>query len=93
MKTPEQLRASLGALYPPSATCWSQATDEVRDLSRAARLMLGLKGAAAVDFRAIETPSEWNRQGIDSIVKWYAQMTTAQRIEYVRQNKHLLTAV
>lgn len=55
--------------------------------------MLGLKGAAAVDFRAIETPSEWNRQGIDSIVKWYAQMTTAQRIEYVRQNKHLLTAV
>lgn len=65
------------------ATSWGEATDEVRDLCRYAREMLDLDTTHAVDFKKMSTPAEWNTQGIDGIVRFYGQMTEAQRIEFV----------
>lgn len=47
--------------FPKNATCWSQATDEVRDMARKARELLEeYEGVIVepVNFRAIETPAE-----------------------------------
>lgn len=87
--TPEQLRAALEAAYPPTATCWSQATDEVRDMSRCARTMLGLPENSAIRFREIETPAEWNTKGINSIVGWYARMQPEMRATFLKRIKGL----
>lgn len=62
--------------FPDNATCWSQATDEIRDLARTAKeyyneIDLDLlseeveegQGQQPLNFRALKTPSEWNTQG------------------------------
>ena len=63
--------------FPTNATSWSQATDEVRELSRASREFLdeydGIK-VEAVDFTAIKTPAEWNTLGRESILRNYDMM-------------------
>lgn len=87
--TPEQLRAALEAAYPPSATCWTEATEEVRDMSRGARTLLGLPESFAISFREIDTPAEWNTQGINSIVGWYASMQPEERTTFLKRIKGL----
>ena len=63
--------------FPADATSWSQATDEIRDLSRASRVMLneydGIQ-VEAVDFTATRTPAEWNTLGGESIMRNYDLM-------------------
>ncbi len=62
------------------ATCWSQATDEIRDMSRRSREILQeVDGIVveAVDFRAIRTPAEWNRKGRESILANMEKMSNA----------------
>lgn len=81
--TPTELRQALEAAYPPRAASWSQATDEVRDMSRMAREALELDDTHAVNFRLIDSPSEWNTQGIDSIICWFDQMNDTQRATYL----------
>ena len=63
--------------FPTNATCWSQATDEIRDLSRASREMLNEYDdiqVEAVDFTATRTPAEWNTLGRESIMSDYDMM-------------------
>lgn len=63
--------------FPTDATCWSQATDEVRDLSRKSREYLEEYDdivVEPVDFRGINTPAEWNTQGRESILRNYDMM-------------------
>ena len=63
--------------FPTDATSWSQATDEIRDLSRASREMLNEYNdiqVEAVDFTATRTPSEWNTLGREAILRNYDMM-------------------
>lgn len=89
--TPAVLRELLEDLYPPDATCWSQATQEVRDACRGARGILDLDDEHAVNFYALRTPSDYNTQGINGIIRFYEQMTETQRLEYVAEHQHLWT--
>ena len=87
--TPEQLREKLETLYPLNATCWSQATDEVRDLCRYARNVLDLDEDEAVDFRNLNTPSEWNTVGINGIIAFYERMHSGHRAIYAERHSNL----
>lgn len=82
---PEQLEALLVKHFPKDATKWSQATDEVRDLCREARLAAGVGEEHAVDFRNIKTPSEWNTKGIDGIMHFFRCMTWEQEGAFLDQ--------
>ena len=81
--TEEELKAAILAKFPANATCWSQATDEVRDMSRWAREALELDEDTATNFRALNTPSRWNTVGAESAAKFFAQMNARQRLTYL----------
>lgn len=81
--TAEDLKTAILAKFPADATCWSQATDEVRDMSRWAREELGLDEDAATNFRAISTPARWNKVGAESAAKFFALMNARQRLNYL----------
>lgn len=78
-----QLAAALQSAFPVNATCWSQATDEVRDMSRWAREELELDEEHATNFRAIRTPAEWNAKGIESIANFFDMMSDRQRARFL----------
>ena len=63
--------------FPTNATSWREATDEVRDLTRASREMLDeyddIK-VEAVDFTATKTPAEWNTKAREAILRNYNMM-------------------
>jgi len=77
--TANELETALATKYPIDATCWSRATDEIRDMSRWAREVRSLGEDEAVQFRAIRQPSEWNRRGIASIVSHFSKMNDHQK--------------
>lgn len=81
--TPMQLSEVLDRMFPPTATSWREATDEVRDMSRTARMLLQLDEQYAVDFNAIDTPSEWNRRWCESIVNFYIWMSDIDRAKFI----------
>lgn len=87
--SPEQLRQMLEQTYPVNATCWSQATDEVRDLCRYARNWLELDEEHAVDFRVLKTPSQWNTFGINGIINFYSQMSHSMQCDFINDFGHL----
>ena len=63
--------------FPTDATSWVQATDEIRDLSRASREMLNEYDdiqVEAVDFTATKTPAEWNTKAREAILRNYNMM-------------------
>jgi hypothetical protein len=78
----EQLGLVLAAQFSPKATCWSQATDEIRDMCRLARNMAGLSDEHAVNFRAFNTPSQWNTEGIAGILKFYRMLSPERQAEF-----------
>jgi hypothetical protein len=88
----ECLRAQLKVLYPTNATCWSQATDEVRDLCRHARELLDLPEEDAIDFRVLNSPFAWNTIGINGIISFYKRMNDEQKLYFVTNYNHLWTA-
>jgi hypothetical protein len=88
--TPEHLTKLLHQQFPIDTICWSNATDEVRDMSRAARQILELSELHAVRFDTCRSPSEWNLHGTASIVRWYKQMDATQREQFCDQFKHWL---
>lgn len=81
--TAEELKAAILAKFPADATCWSQATDEVRDMSRWAREALELGEDAALNFRALTTPARWNLRGAESVAAFWEQMSAKQRRDYL----------
>lgn len=88
--SPAELDAKLSEAFPKNATCWSQATDEVRDMCRAARETAGVPDAQALDFRALSTPAEWNTQGIEATVRFYTQLNVAKRQDFCENFAHWL---
>lgn len=83
--TPKQFEKRLTKSYPANVTCWSQATDEVRDMSRYAREILELSDLHAADFRAMRTPAQWNTEGVASIVAFYRTMSVSQRESFLNR--------
>ncbi len=81
--SPHIIQQVLEQQFPTNATCWSQATDEVRDLARLARETLGLGERFAVDFRSLTSPSSWNGVGIIAIVRFYSSMTYQQQLDFL----------
>lgn len=84
MMKAEELRALIVREFPLDATCWSQATDEPRDMSRWARKALGLGDEHAADFDLAQTPADWNRTGATSVTGFYQCMTYDQQSAYVK---------
>lgn len=63
--------------FPKEAICWSQATDEIRDLARATREYLEeYEGVIVkpIDFLMIKSPSVWNTKGRDYILANFDRM-------------------
>jgi hypothetical protein len=88
--TPADLMAALVKKWPLNANCWSQATDEIRDMSRAAREMIGYGLLYAVDFRQCGSPADWNTRGIQSIVWLYKRMDHEQRARFIADHQSWL---
>lgn len=86
--TIEQLEFVLDREFPRDTNTWAVATDEVRDLSRGARLMLGLGMEHALDFGSLQTPSQWNTQGIGSILRFYAMMDESTRCKFIQNHSY-----
>lgn len=86
--TAADLRCAIERQFPSTATCWSQATDEIRDMARGARILL--RHDDPLDFGAIETPAEWNTRGTDYIIAKYQMMTPLEQREFYDQFKHWL---
>ena len=83
MMTPTTLRTVLETRFPRNAVGWNQATDEVREIARSARLTLELGEEYAVNFRRCTTPAQWNCNAIDAAVEFYSQMTSIQRAAFI----------
>jgi hypothetical protein len=88
MTTPERLDFVLTREFPRDTVSWVCATDEIRDLSRDARLLLGLSVEHAVDFGSLMTPSQWNTQGINSIIRFYVMMDATTRETFIKSHSH-----
>lgn len=86
--TPEELRSAISNKFPTNATCWSQATDEIRDMAREARGLLRLDEFHAVDFRLLRSPAAWNTEGIDGIIKFYGMMDDELKQYFIGHFKH-----
>lgn len=86
----KELKANLEAQFPVNATCWSQATDEVRDISRSAREIVGLDETWAIDFGVLHTPAEWNYVGIRSIIGFYQMMSKPMQLSFIENWKHII---
>lgn len=83
--TPATLEAALSRQFPIDTISWANATDEVRDMSRAARQILELSELHAVRFDNLRSPSEWNQHGVHSIIRWYKQMSNTQQEQFCDQ--------
>lgn len=90
--TPEKLATVLKAEFPADATCWSRATDEVRDMCREARILAGVAEADAVDFRMLDTPAQWNQQGADGTVRFYRMLDEQKQRQFCLRFADWLTA-
>lgn len=85
--TPKALQGLLSSQFPADATCWSKATDEVRDMARSARLLGWGTSGDAIDFRALDTPSLWNAHGIGYIISAYERMNEAGQQAFINEHK------
>ena len=88
LETKEQKIKNYLSRFPDDAKSWAQSTEEVRDLARSAREHLedlqDIK-LEPVDFRAIKTPSEWNKKGKQFIFDAWGKMNdNTKRIYYQR---------
>jgi hypothetical protein len=86
MSTNNELKNFL-ARFPNNATCWSKATDEVRDLARWSRETLEeLDGVIVepINFREIGTPADWNTKGKAYIMANLKKMSNAAKSEFLK---------
>lgn len=84
----QDLRVMIERRFPRNATCWSQATDEIRDMARDARQML--EHEDPIDFRNIHSPAAWNQQGTDYIIMKYLLMRPPMRRAFFDRFAHWL---
>lgn len=90
--SPECLAKLLSAAFPPSATSWYQATDEVRDMCREARVLAGVAESNAVNFRRFSSPQQWNQHGVDGILHFYEMLAEPEQEEFCFRFTEVLTS-
>jgi hypothetical protein len=77
--------------FPKNAESWRQATDEVRDIARMARityLEVDEKEYEPLDFKTLKTPSEWNTLGREYIIDMYNRMSDEAKKEFLDAFEH-----
>lgn len=82
--TSAMLKESLCKAFPPDATSWAQATDELRDMARQLREQAGLDASWSVEFRNT-TPGEWNRKAIIGILAYFSLLSDYDQCMFVVQ--------
>ena len=82
---PKQLKQILRHSFPPHACSWVDATDELRDMCRVARVMANTPEADCCDFSKIREPSVWNACGVDFTVKFYRMLNKDGRKKYCKR--------
>lgn len=90
--SPEMLAKVLNEAFPATSTCWSQATDEVRDMCREARILAGVSEENAVNFRAFDTPSRWNQCGIEGTLRFYQMLDEQKQQQFCARFEHWLSS-
>ena len=73
------------AQFPDKAKSWSQATDEVREIAKAAKEHYNEydhKNIKPCDFRSMLTPSTWNTRGKKYIFRVYDKMSAKTKAEF-----------
>jgi hypothetical protein len=88
--TPDAVECRLSKAFPREASSWRQATEEVRDLCRRARVLAGVNEDDALDFGQLETPAEWNAQGVAATVRFYKLMPETKKEEFCLEFAHWL---
>jgi len=77
--------------FPKNAESWRQATDEVRDIARMARityLEVDEKEYEPLDFKTLKTPAEWNTLGREYITDMYNRMSDEAKKEFLDAFEH-----
>lgn len=87
---PDYMAYLLRNQWKATATCWSQATGEVRDMCVTARHLMDIGEDCAVQFYNIRNPGRWNEVGINFVVAQYRDMTEAQRLAFCEKHKEWL---
>ena len=73
--------------FPDDTLSWAKATDEVREIAKAAKEYYNefdkpKKKMEACDFRSFATPSRWNTKGKKYIFMVYDKMGTQSKKEF-----------
>lgn len=89
---PEVLAKVLKDAFPSDATCWSQATEEIRDMYREARLLADVGEDGAVDFRQCDTPAQWNQRGVEGTVCFYQMLDVLKQQQFCERFEDWLAA-
>jgi len=77
--------------FPKNAESWRQATDEVKDIARMARityLEVDEKEYEPLDFKTLKTPAEWNTLGREYITHMYNRMSDEAKKEFLDAFEH-----
>jgi len=77
--------------FPKNAESWRQATDEVRDIARMARityLEVDEKEYEPLDFKTLKSPAEWNTLGREYITDMYNRMSDKAKKEFLDAFEH-----
>lgn len=88
--TPDELGRAIALHFPTNAVCWSQATDEVMDMCRAARELARVPDEQAVNFREMASPAQWNTKGTTGIVRFYRMLDAKDRGDFCANFAHIL---
>lgn len=85
--------------FPDNATSWTQATDELRDMTHDVRtsyneLVLNVdeddpKAIDSLDFRSFKTPSEWNTKAKKQITELWDKLPVSEREIFIERYGHL----
>lgn len=69
--------------FSDDATCWSEATDEIRECAKMIRESHSefVGEIEALNFRFIPTPAEWNKRAKNFIVKYWPELPVQQKKE------------
>ena len=51
-------------------------------MCREARLFAGVDEEGAVNFRAFDTPAQWNRDGVEGTVRFYRMLSEQKQQEF-----------
>ncbi len=98
MQTTKRINKFLGD-FPKEATCWSEATDELREFSRAMRMAYNdendltegdAKFEKGLNFGSFKTPGEQNTKARGYIVSLTKKMSKKSLTEVVEKHSNWL---